>query len=169
MPVDRAEENVEGAVIRVYADTSVFGGVFDEEFARPSQAFFESVRRGRFQLVISAVVRDELAEAPENVRAFSQQIRLRAQEVDVTGQAVRLQKAYLAAGVVGPASEFDALHVAVATTSGCRVIVSWNFRHIVNFQKIPLYNGVNLARGYGTIAIHSPQEVVADVDQGQDI
>ncbi len=45
-------------------------------------------------------------------------------------------------------------------TSNCHAIVSWNFRHIVHFQKIPLYNAINLANGYGSIAIHTPQEVI---------
>jgi hypothetical protein len=42
--------------------------------------------------------------------------------------------------------------------------VSWNFKHIVNFKKIPLYNGINLTHGYAAIAIHTPQEVIADED-----
>ena len=72
---------------------------------------------------------------------------------------MHLQEAYLAAGIVGPKSAADALHVAAATVSECRVIVSWNFKHVVNFEKIPLYNGVNLTNGYGPIAIHTPEEV----------
>jgi hypothetical protein len=55
--------------------------------------------------------------------------------------------------------------VAQATVAGCRVIVSWNFKHIVHFAKIPLYNAVNVLQGYGAIAIHSPQEVVADEEE----
>jgi len=50
--------------------------------------------------------------------------------------------------------------VALATVSGSRLIVSWNFRHIVNYRKIPMYNGVNLGRGYDPLAIHTPQEVI---------
>lgn len=61
---------------------------------------------------------------------------------------------------MGSAWEADALHVALATISGCRLIVSWNFRHIVNYRKIPMYNGVNQARGYAPLFIHTPQEVV---------
>ena len=37
---------------------------------------------------------------------------------------------------------------------------SWNFRHIVNFQKIPRYNAVNTLNGYKEIAIYSPLEVI---------
>lgn len=71
-----------------------------------------------------------------------------------------LLRAYMEARIVGERWRTDTLHVAIATTEDCRAIVSWNFRHIVHFQKIPLYNAVNLANGYGAIAIHTPQEVV---------
>jgi len=76
-----------------------------------------------------------------------------------------LQQAYLRHGIVGQTALADALHVALATVSACRAIVSWNFRHIVHFQKIPLYNGVNRTEGYFEIDIHSPQEVIAYEDE----
>jgi len=146
--------------IKVYADTSVYGGVFDEEFAPPSRDFFDQAGSGRFRLVVSPLIADELNDAPDEVRGFFQAVRGTAEVADVTEEAIRLQQAYVTAAIVGPKWEADALHVAVATVFECRLIVSWNFRHIVNFQKIPLYNGVNLAKGYGAIAIHTPQEVI---------
>ncbi|MEN6451078.1 MAG: type II toxin-antitoxin system VapC family toxin [Thermoguttaceae bacterium] len=151
-----------GRPIRVYADASVYGGVFDEEFEVASKAFFDAVGNGFFRLVVSTVVRDELKEAPECVVALFRELEQRAEVVDVSDETVELQRAYLAAGIVGAQWRTDALHVALATESQCAAIVSWNFRHIVNFKKIPLYNGVNLAHGYGPIAIHTPQEVIAD-------
>jgi len=146
--------------LRVYADTSVFGGVFDEEFALPSRAFFEQVRAYRFELISSALVVDELAEAPVQVSEFLQGLAGHVQIHSIPGEAVELRNAYLAAGVVGRASRDDAQHVALATILDCWTIVSWNFRHIVHAQKIPLYNGVNKAHGYREIAIHTPQEVI---------
>jgi hypothetical protein len=150
--------------IPVYADASVFGGAFDEEFDVASQAFFAEVRANRFQLVVSTIVEDELKVAPERVFALFEEMRRLAEDAAISEESVRLQQAYLAAGIVGPQWETDALHVALATESQCAVIVSWNFKHIVNFKKIPLYNGVNLAQGYGPIAIHTPQEVIANED-----
>jgi len=82
--------------------------------------------------------------------------------VEVSEDALRLQQAYLSAGIVHEASASDALHVALATIAECRVIVSWNFKHIVHFRRIPLYNGVNLSLGYGILGIHSPEEMVPD-------
>ena len=122
----------------MYADASVYGGAFDEEFDVASKAFFAEVRANRFQLVVSTVVRDELKEAPERVFALFKEMQRLAEEADVSEEAVRLQQAYLTAGIIGPQWETDALHVALATESRCAVIVSWNFKHIVNFKKIPL-------------------------------
>ena len=146
--------------IRVYADTSVYGGVFDEEFADASRAFFEQVRSGRYRLVTSPLVGSELQDAPARVREWYEQFEADSEQAGLADAAVLLQQAYLAAGIVSRKWEADALHVAVATANECRLIVSWNFKHIVSFQKIPLHNGVNLSNGFGSIAIHSPLEVI---------
>jgi hypothetical protein len=152
--------------IRVYADTSVYGGVFDDVFAKPSRKFFEQVDAGRYRLITSPLLREELVAAPVQVRRWYERFAASSEQVDVSEAAVMLQQAYLSAGIVGRKWEADALHVAIATVSSCRLIASWNFKHIVSFQKIPLYNGVNLTRGFGAIAIHSPQEVIEHEDQG---
>ena len=151
--------------MRVYADTSVFGGACDREFRDLSEPFFARVRSGEVTLVISSVVLGELAGAPEDVRAFFEELSPLIDRVEIEDDAYALQDAYLRAQVVGPKWEVDALHVAVATVSGCRAIVSWNFKHIVNFKRIPLYNGVNQTEGYGPIAIHTPPEVVFDEEE----
>jgi len=147
--------------IRVYADTSVFGGMFDEEFKDSTQSFFEQVKAGTFLLVISPLLEDEIVAAPQRVRTWYDAIKPLAEIGEITEAALELRQAYLHAGIVGPKSLADALHVAVATVLGCGIIVSWNFRHIVHFQKIAMYNGVNQMNGYPAIAIHSPREVIS--------
>jgi predicted nucleic acid-binding protein len=146
--------------MRIYADTSVFGGVFDPEFSEASRKFFENARNGMFEVIVSALVINELEGAPPNVQSFFKEFALLVTNVEVGVEAYDLQQAYLAAHVVSSKSETDALHVATATANGCRVIVSWNFKHIVNFRRIQLYNGINQIQGYGPIAIHTPQEVM---------
>jgi predicted nucleic acid-binding protein len=151
-------------LIRVYADTSIYGGVFDDEFAKPSRAFFDRVREGRFRLVVSALVEDELAQAPVEVRDWFGQFRARADSVAVTSEALALRPAYLDAGIVTPKSTDDALHVALATVARCGIIVSWNFRHIVHYQRVPLYNAVNVLHRHTALDIRSPLEVIEDED-----
>ena len=151
--------------IRVYADTSVFGGAFDVEFEAASLKFFQRVRDGGFTLVVSAVVSDELVDAPPEVRGLFDEMLGFAEVVGTSEAASELARAYLDAGILTEKSVTDALHVANATVNGCSVIVSWNFSHIVHFQKIPLYNAVNTIEGYHHIGIHSPHEVVESSDE----
>jgi len=149
---------------RVYADTSVYGGVFDEEFAEASRRFFDAVRQGEFVLVASVAVQQELAQAPDEVRERAEELFALGQMVEITEEAIELQQAYLGAEVVTSRGDLDALHVALATVAGCAIVVSWNFRHIVHFEKIPKYVAVNTLRGYAEVAIHSPPEVVEHED-----
>ena len=146
--------------LRVYADTSVFGGVFDPEFSAPSKKFFDEVGAGRFVLVISPVVEEELKQAPDTIRSFFASVAEFASEVEITREAIALQQQYIERGVVAERSLTDALHVAMATVSECELIVSWNFKDIVHFEKIPKYNAVNVLNGYAHIDIHSPLEVI---------
>jgi predicted nucleic acid-binding protein len=150
---------------RVYADTSVYGGVFDEEFSEASRAFFEQAKIGRFSVATSVLVRQEMGFSPIHVQEFFDRLMPTLEIIPMTEEAVRLQTDYINAGVVTEKSLTDALHVALATVAGCPIIVSWNFKHIVHFQKIPQYNAVNRLRGYDAIAIHSPQEVIEDEDE----
>jgi len=152
--------------VRVYADTSVYGGAFDDEFRKGSVAFLEQVGEGRFELVISGLCRDEIEGAPARVRRLFAAVENLAELVETTEPAARLRDAYLAAGIVSAAYDTDALHVALATVSGCSIIVSWNFKHIVHVQKTPLYNAVNALHGYDAIRICSPPEVIEYGEEG---
>ena len=151
-----------GKRIRVYGDTSVFGASCDARFAEASDVFFGIVRQGRFELVVSTIVEDELENAPEPVRATWHDMLPLADLQEPSRQALALQEAYLDANILTSKWDQDALHVALATVSNCSAMVSWNFRHIVNFRRIPLYNGVNVSRGYRPIAICSPPEMIED-------
>nr|VFK32735.1 MAG: hypothetical protein BECKMB1821G_GA0114241_11242 [Candidatus Kentron sp. MB]VFK34586.1 MAG: hypothetical protein BECKMB1821I_GA0114274_10772 [Candidatus Kentron sp. MB]VFK76871.1 MAG: hypothetical protein BECKMB1821H_GA0114242_107922 [Candidatus Kentron sp. MB] len=151
--------------MKIYADTSVFGGIFDLEFAGHTKRFFAEIDAGRFTLVTSAIVEAEIEPAPEEVRNFYAHYESVAEITQVTQEAILLQRQYIDSGVVTPKSAEDALHVALATISRCSLIISWNFKHIVHFDKIPKYNAVNTLNGYGQIGIHSPLEVI---DYGTD-
>ena len=83
-----------------------------------------------------------------------------AELVEITESALQLRQAYIDYGVVTQKSMLDALHVALASVAGCTMIVSWNFKHIVHFQKIPLYRAINVIKGYSQLDIYSPLEVI---------
>jgi predicted nucleic acid-binding protein len=146
---------------RIYIDTSVVGGCLDEKFATESNQLFAMARDGEIILLLSDLLLRELSKAPEEVRDLITSLPADSTEMLVsTTEDVELRKAYLAAGVVGPMAENDAHHVAMATIAKANIIVSWNFKHIVHWDKIRLFNAVNLREGYALIEIRSPQEVV---------
>jgi hypothetical protein len=147
--------------LRVYADTSVLGGCFDDEFAEFSVALLDTVRRGEMTLLVSDLLVDEILNAPAQVKEVFESLPAAGIEQILTGpESERLRDQYLAANVVGSASQDDAHHVALATIARADMIVSWNFRHIVHFEKMRGFNAVNLREGYQPIEIHSPREVV---------
>ena len=151
--------------MKVYVDTSVFGGFFDRGFSEPSKVFFDEVKKQRFTLVTSAVVQAEIEPSPEKVRKLFDAMITMADMAHVDSAALALQESYLKESIVTANSSDDALHVALATTAKCDLIVSWNFKHIVHFEKIPKYNTVNILQGYSKIGIFSPLEVIAYEDE----
>ena len=75
-------------------------------------------------------------------------------------ESAQLAKKYVDYGVVGKTSYADCLHIALATIHNANILVSWNFKHIVNVMRIIGYNAVNLAEGYKQIDIRSPRELI---------
>ena len=144
---------------RVYVDTSVLGGCFDVEFAPWSNGLIEDFRRGVFRPVLSDLTAIEVAGAPERVRDLHREVVALGEVMSATEEVVGLLAAYEGHSILGQRYRNDLLHIALATVSSVDVVVSWNFRHIVRLDKIQLFNGVNIERGYRTLAICSPREV----------
>ena len=146
--------------MKVYADTSIFGGVFDKEFSEVSKKFFDEVKSDRFTLMTSALVEAEIEPAPEKIRSFFRDFLTFARVVEIKQPALQLRSEYIRAGIVTQKSMNDALHVAIASVNNCNLIVSWNFKHIVHFDKIPKYNAITILKNYNKIGIYSPMEVI---------
>ena len=146
---------------RVYIDTSVIGGSFDEEFAQESLALFDMARQGRIVLLVSDLLVAEIRRAPQEVIDLFTALPTECLErINSSPESAQLRDKYIEADVVAEGSIDDAHHVALATVSRADMIVSWNFRHIVHYEKIRGFNSVNLRHGYSMIDIWSPREVV---------
>jgi len=147
--------------LRIYIDTSVIGGCLDKEFQNASMELIDKFKRGEMIAVISELTTLELKDAPQEVQNILKEIPERNIEyVELTEEAVNLAGKYITEGVIGRGKLVDAEHIAVATINRVDVLVSWNFRHIVNLQKIRGYNSVNLKYGYPLLEIRSPLEVI---------
>ncbi len=144
---------------RFYIDTSVFGGHFDEEFAEHTIPLFDRLRNDEFILLFSTVTQDELVNAPENVIKLVKSIKTESTEfLETTVEAIDLASEYINEGVVGKTSFADCLHIALATINKADFLISWNFKHIVNVQRISGYNSINIKNGYKQLEIRSPRE-----------
>lgn len=152
--------------LHVYVDASVVGGCEDVEFSADSLALWRRFVSGEFVLVLSQHTLRELQGAPDAVRGHLLDVPQANQNMLGDGPEVdELADAYLARGVVGPGSRSDALHVALASIGRSDVLVSWNFKHIVNLGRIRLFNAVNLEQGYGLVEIRTPKEVLYEQEE----
>lgn len=150
-------------VLRIYVDTSVLGGCFDDEFAPWSNGLMRDFRAGSFRPVLSEVVAAEVRRAPEAVRTVYAELRTLSSEfLTVSDEAVQLLAAYQSRGILTLQFGNDMLHIALATVADVDVLVSWNFKHIVRLDKIRLFNAADIELGYKLLSIYSPREVTLD-------
>ena len=146
---------------RVYIDTSVVGGYFDDEFADGTVTFFELVNNGKIKIIVSDLLDAELLRAPDFVKELLKGVdEKNIERIRLEEDATILADKYIDAKVVGKTSRADCQHIAMATISNADVLVSWNFKHIVNLEKIRGYNGINYQNGYKMIEIRTPKEIV---------
>ncbi len=147
--------------LKLYIDTSVIGGYFDIEFEKETKMLFESIFNNEFHVIYSTVTEDELINAPEKVKELLNSIPDEFKtKIELSEEAVMLGDTYIAENVVGKTSREDCFHIALATIHKADILVSWNFKHIVNIMRIRGYNAVNIKLGYSTIDIRSPKEIV---------
>ena len=146
---------------RVYIDTSVIGGCIDDEFAIWSNSLFDEFRNGVKIAVVSGLTRRELEAAPSNVKKILSTISgTHIESVFLSGEAESLALNYLKNKVVSSKHLVDAQHIAIASVERVDVLVSWNFKQIVNLDRIHAFNAVNIKLGYPLLEIRSPIEVL---------
>ena len=154
---------MESKRLTLYVDTSVIGGYFDIEFEKETRVLFDNIESQKYDIMYSSVTEDELLNAPDQVRNLLGTIpNLLIKRVSLTEEAVRLADTYILEGVVGKTSREDCFHIALATINKADILVSWNFKHIVNIFRIRGYNAVNLKLGYSQIDIRSPKEIITN-------
>lgn len=146
---------------RIYTDTSVIGGCLDIEFEEGSNKIFEEFIVGSSLLVISDITLEELEKAPQKVKDILKKVPQDFLEyIELSEEAKELAQTYLTEGVVSKKSLADAQHIAIATVARTDVLISWNFKHIVNLDRIHGYNSVNFKLDYPMIEIRTPTEVL---------
>jgi len=146
--------------LRIYIDTSVLGGYFDDEFNVDTQKLFDEILKGEYKLVISDLTERELVNAPDRVKTLLKDLKIDFEVISVTQESIDLATDYINEKVVGQTSFDDCIHIATATINKVDLLISWNFKHIVNVLRIRGYNSINLRNGYSTLEIRSPKDLI---------
>ncbi len=134
---------------RIYLDTSVFGGYFEKEFELWTKILFDKIMGGEYKVIYSKLVDIELQPAPQKVRDLANNLPMEQLElINISDEAFELADLYLKENVVGKTSRSDCVHIALATLKNADILVSWNFKHIVNINRIRGYNAVNYKLGH---------------------
>ena len=111
----------------------------------------------------SELTESELEKAPSQIKEFVKSLPEKSIEyIEITEESIVLADRYIGDNIVGKTSREDCIHIALATINRADVLISWNFKHIVNYKKIPLYNAVNILHGYEKIDVYSPLEIIND-------
>ena len=118
---------------RIYIDTSVVGGYFDEEFQEDTKRFYKWFEENDVVFVISDLLDIELINAPEKVRnSLGKYDNSKFERIKLSQESIVLANEYIKHKVVGISSLEDCRHIAMATVHKVDYVVSWNFKHIVN-------------------------------------
>ncbi len=150
---------------RIYIDTSVIGGYFDEEFEVVTRQLFDRIKNKDFEIYFSEVNETELSLAPPHVQDLKSLIPIDCYKyLELNAEAKKLAETYVNEKALGQSSMNDAFHIALASVNRLDCLVSWNFKHIVNFDKIKLFNSINLKLGYPLIDIRTPLEFLKHED-----
>jgi predicted nucleic acid-binding protein len=146
--------------LKIYLDTSVISHL-DAADAPDKEAdtrrLWEEIKAGVFEVFISPVVMEELNDCYEpKLSGLLTQLRLiRYTTLDETDEVLDLAWKYIDAGILRKKSINDCRHVAYACVSGCDMVVSWNFKHLVNIKTVNGVKGVNALAGYREMPIYT--------------
>ena len=146
--------------VKVYIETSVISGYGRTRFHKPLMKFFDMIREGVFEPIISGHTLAELYKEKTPTEVLN---NLRTIEYDIyntTTEMNDLVDKYMQKKIIDEGHREDALHIAIATVLEVDVLVSWNLTHIANEVTIPLFNKVNLKEGYKSLDIKKPEEVM---------
>jgi hypothetical protein len=145
----------------IYLDTSVIGGCFDLEFAVWSNSLIEDIRSNQYIFATSEVVAFEISRACVEVQLKYSELLQYCNPLICTpnDEVLDMIDAYIGHQILTEKHRNDMVHIALATVFSVDIVASWNFKHIVRYEKIVKFNAVNLEYGYRQLAIHSPREV----------
>lgn len=147
--------------LRIYLDTSIFSAYYDDRAPdRRAQTEEFWARIAAFEASTSELAREELQKTPDRDRRMKLLKLLDSLDVhSVTEEIKKLAQNYVKAGVFAPVMLNDAVHIAAAVITRQDILLSWNFKHMVNRTRRAKVNEVNISKGLPSIEIIAPPEI----------
>ena len=155
---------------RVYLNTSVIS-YLDQQDAPEKMAetreVWKLLKKGNYDIYISTMVTEELSRCkePKKKILFNYLDEIEYKLVRVDKEIVALAEKFIDFGILKEKSFEDCRHIAAAIMSNCDVIVSWNFKHIVNINTIRGIKVVTTLEGYKDILIYPPTTLLQEVEE----
>lgn len=151
--------------LKIYLDTSVISHLQHEDApdkTADTLRLWEEIKTGKYAMVISDVTLDEIARCPEQKRiTLENYLKDVNFDLIIADDTVReLAQKFVDNNILSKKSFDDCRHIASAIVNDCDIIVSWNFKHIVNYKTIKGVKIVSLMTGYDEIEIYSPNILI---------
>ena len=153
--------------LKVYLDTSTISHLFADdapEKMHDTRKLWERCIDNEYDIFISDIVTNEIRQCSEPKRG---QMLEKLRQIDFqvlpeTDEINELANEYIKGGVLKEKSIDDCLHIAYAVINYCDVIVSWNFKHLVNFKTINKVKIINTIHRYKEIGIITPTMLIEE-------
>jgi hypothetical protein len=148
-------------VYKIYLDTSVISHLDapdTPEKMNDTLKLWADIKAGLYEAHISDLTIAEIDRCPEPKRTImlSALLEIEYTEIQQDERAKQLSQLYFEVGGLPPKSREDAAHIAIASVYDCDIILSWNFKHIVNIRAMTAVEDVNVKKRYKNIRILSP-------------
>ncbi|GHT13645.1 hypothetical protein AGMMS4956_10150 [Bacteroidia bacterium] len=153
--------------LKIYLDTSVIS-YLDQQDApeRMSETIqlWDKIKAGKFDVAISNVTLSEINACEESKKIvllkYLGQINYQIVQIDENTQ--HIAEKFISLGILKPKSYDDCLHIAAAIVSHCDIIVSWNFKHIVNHKTVMGVKAITALEGFSDVFIYAPSAIIEE-------
>lgn len=156
--------------LKIYLDTSVISHLDapdTPEKMNDTLKLWEDIKAAIYEVYISDLTIAELDRCaePKRTAMLSSLLDIEYIEIQQDDRAKQLSQLYFEVGGLPPKSKEDAMHIAIASVNDCDIILSWNFKHIVNLRAMTAVEDVNMKKRYKNIRILSPSMLLDDEEE----
>lgn len=155
--------------LRLYLDTSTISHLEQDdvpERMEQTRKVWKILQKGKYEIIISDLVLAEINECKEPKRSVLKEYlaQINYERVEITKETEEIANEIISEGILKPKSFDDCLHIAAAILNDCNIIISWNFKHMVNVDTINGVRKITFAKRYNNIDIYAPYVLLSEKD-----